>query len=95
MFYIIFVNQTNKIMEVYFNSVGQELKINDKVIYDDLSVETTDGLYSPSVKVRRNYMIGRILNFKEMKKYTQAVVEFTVWDRPEIKTINVKYLIKY
>lgn len=79
---------------VYFNSIMQELRINDSVVYDELHVETERGLYAPSVKVKRNYKIGKIIGFKELKKYTKAIVEFNYYTDTEINEINVKYLIK-
>ena len=79
---------------VYFNSVGQELKVGDKVVYDDLLVKTENGIYSPSVKITRNYIIGKILSFKELKQYTKAVIEYNVWEKVETREVNVKYLIK-
>lgn len=79
---------------VYFNSIMQELRINDSVVYDELHVETERGLYTPSVKIKRNYKIGKIIGFKELKKYTKAIVEFNYYTDTEINEINVKYLIK-
>jgi len=79
---------------VYFNSIAQELKINDSVVYDELNVETERGLYAPSVKIKRNYRIGKIIGFKELKKYTKAIVEFNLYNDKETNEINVKHLIK-
>lgn len=80
---------------VYFNSIVQELKINDSVVYDELYVETERGLYAPSVKIKRNYKIGKIIGFKELKKYTKAIVEFKYnYKDKEINEVNVKHLIK-
>ena len=84
-------------MEIYFNSIAQELRINDSVVYDELNVETEDGLYAPSVKINRNYRIGKIIGFKEFKKYrkyTKAIVEFNYYKDKEINEVNVKHLIK-
>lgn len=79
---------------MYYNSIAQELRINDSVVYDELNVETEDGLYAPSVKINRNYRIGKIIGFKELKKYTKAIVEFNYYKDKEIKEVNVKHLIK-
>ena len=79
---------------VYFNSIAQELRINDSVVYDELYVETERGLYAPSVKIKRNYRIGKIIGFKELKKYTKAIIEFNYYTDKEINEVNVKYLIK-
>lgn len=79
---------------VYFNSIMQELRINDSVVYDELHVETERGLYTPSVKIKRNYRIGKIIGFKELKKYTKAIVEFKYYTDTEINEVNVKHLIK-
>lgn len=84
-------------MEIYFNSIGQELRINDSVVYDELMVESNDGLYSPVVSVKRNYRIGKIIGFKELKKYrkyTKVIVEFNYYKDKEIKEVNVKHLIR-
>ena len=53
---------------MYYNSIAQELRINDSVVYDELNVEAESGLYAPSVKIKRNYRIGKIIGFKELKK---------------------------
>ena len=79
---------------MYYNSIAQELRINDSVVYDELNVETESGLYTPSVKIKRNYRIGKIIGFKELKKYTKAIVEFNYYNDKEIIEVNVKYLIK-
>ena len=79
---------------MYYNSIAQELRINDSVVYDELNVETESGLYTPSVKIKRNYRIGKIIGFKELKKYTKAIVEFNYYNDKETIEINVKYLIK-
>lgn len=79
---------------MYYNSIAQELRINDSVVYDELNVETENGLYAPSVKINRNYRIGKIIGFKELKKYTKAIVEFNYYKDKEIKEVNVKHLIK-
>ena len=79
---------------MYYNSIAQELRINDSVVYDELNVETESGLYAPSVKINRNYRIGKIIGFKELKKYTKAIVEFNYYKDKEIKEVNVKHLIK-
>ena len=79
---------------IYYNSIAQELRINDSVVYDELTVETERGLYTPSVKIKRNYRIGKIIGFKELKKYTKAIVEFNNYNDKETIEVNVKYLIK-
>lgn len=79
---------------VYFNSIAQELRINDSVVYDELYIETEHGLYAPSVKIKRNYRIGKIIGFKELKKYTKAIVEFNSYKDKEINEVNIKHLIK-
>ena len=79
---------------MYYNSIAQELRINDSVVYDELNVETESGLYTPSVKIKRNYRIGKIIGFKELKKYTKAIVEFNYYNDKETIEINVKHLIK-
>ncbi len=79
---------------MYYNSIAQELRINDSVVYDELNVETESGLYTPSVKIKRNYRIGKIIGFKELKKYTKAIVEFNNYNCKETIEVNVKYLIK-
>lgn len=79
---------------MYYNSIAQELRINDYVVYDELNVETESGLYTPSVKIKRNYRIGKIIGFKELKKYIKAIVEFNSYKDKEIKEVNVKHLIK-
>ena len=79
---------------MYYNSIAQELRINDSVVYDELNVETESGLYTPSVKIKRNYRIGKIIGFKELKKYTKAIVEFNNYNGKETIEVNVKYLIK-
>ena len=79
---------------MYYNSIAQELRINDSVVYDELNVETESGLYTPSVKIKRNYRIGKIIGFKELKKYTKAIVEFNYYNNKETIEVNVKYLIK-
>jgi hypothetical protein len=79
---------------MYYNSIAQELRINDSVVYDELNVETESGLYTPSVKIKRNYRIGKIIGFKELKKYTKAIVEFNYYKDKEINEVNIKYLIK-
>ena len=79
---------------VYLNSIAQELKINDSVVYDELYVETERGLYAPSVKIKRNYRIGKIIGFKELKKYTKAIIEFNYYKDKEINEVNIKHLIK-
>jgi hypothetical protein len=79
---------------MYYNSIAQELRINDSVVYDELNVETESGLYTPSVKIKRNYRIGKIIGFKELKKYTKAIVEFNYYNDKETIEVNVKYLIK-
>ena len=79
---------------MYYNSIAQELRINDSVVYDELNVETEDGLYAPSVKIKRNYRIGKIIAFKELKKYTKAIVEFNYYNDKETIEVNVKHLIK-
>ena len=79
---------------MYYNSIAQELRINDSVVYDELNVETERGLYAPSVKIKRNYRLGKIIGFKELKKYTKAIVEFNYYNDKETNEINVKHLIK-
>jgi hypothetical protein len=79
---------------MYYNSIAQELRINDSVVYDELNVETESGLYTPSVKIKRNYRIGKIIGFKELKKYTKAIVEFNYYNDKETIEVNVKHLIK-
>ena len=79
---------------IYYNSIAQELRINDSVVYDELNVETESGLYTPSVKIKRNYRIGKIIGFKELKKYTKAIVEFNYYNDKETIEVNVKHLIK-
>ena len=79
---------------MYYNSIAQELRINDYVVYDELNVETDSGIYTPSVKIKRNYRIGKIIGFKELKKYIKAIVEFNYYKDKEIKEVNVKHLIK-
>jgi len=79
---------------MYYNSITQELRINDSVVYDELNVETENGLYTPSVKIKRNYRIGKIIGFKELKKYTKAIVEFNYYNDKETIEVNVKHLIK-
>ena len=79
---------------MYYNSIAQELRINDSVVYDELNVETESGLYTPSVKIKRNYRIGKIIGFKELKKYTKAIVEFNYYNEKETIEVNVKHLIK-
>ena len=79
---------------MYYNSIAQELRINDSVVYDELNVETENGLYTPSVKIKRNYRIGKIIGFKELKKYTKAIVEFNYYNDKETIEVNVKHLIK-
>jgi hypothetical protein len=79
---------------MYYNSIAQELRINDSVVYDELNVETESGLYNPSVKIKRNYRIGKIIGFKELKKYTKAIVEFNYYNDKETIEVNVKHLIK-
>ena len=79
---------------MYYNSIAQELRINDSVVYDELNVETESGLYTPSVKIKRNYRIGKIIGFKELKKYTKAIVEFNCYNDKETIEVNVKHLIK-
>jgi hypothetical protein len=78
---------------MYYNSIAQELRINDSVVYDELNVGVESGLYAPSVKIKRNYRIGKIIGFKELKKYTKAIVEFNYNDKETIE-VNVKHLIK-
>ena len=79
---------------MYYNSIAQELRINDSVVYDELYVETESGLYTPSVKIKRNYRIGKIIGFKELKKYTKTIVEFNYYNDKETIEVNVKHLIK-
>lgn len=79
---------------MYYNSIAQELRINDSVVYDELNVETESSLYTPSVKIKRNYRIGKIIGFKELKKYTKAIVEFNYYNDKETIEVNVKHLIK-
>ena len=79
---------------MYYNSIAQELRINDSVVYDELNVETESGLYTPAVKIKRNYRIGKIIGFKELKKYTKAIVEFNYYNDKETIEVNVKHLIK-
>ena len=79
---------------MYYNSIAQKLRINDSVVYDELNVETESGLYTPSVKIKRNYRIGKIIGFKELKKYTKAIVEFNYYNDKETIEVNVKHLIK-
>ena len=79
---------------MYYNSIAQELRINDFVVYDELYVNTERGLYAPSVKIKRNYRIGKIIGFKELKKYIKAIVEFNYYNDKEIHEVNVKHLIK-
>ncbi len=79
---------------MYYNSIAQELRINDSVVYDQLNVETESCLYTPSVKIKRNYRIGKIIGFKELKKYTKAIVEFNYYNDKETIEVNVKHLIK-
>ena len=79
---------------MYYNSIAQELRINDSVVYDELNVETENGLYTPSVKIKRNYRIGKIIGFKELKKYIKAIVEFNCYNDKETIEVNVKHLIK-
>ena len=79
---------------MYYNSIAQELRINDSVVYDELNVETENGLYTPSVKIKRNYRIGKIIGFKELKKYTKAIIEFNYYNDKETIEVNVKHLIK-
>ena len=79
---------------MYYNSIAQELRINDSVVYDELNVETESGLYTPSVKIKRNYRVGKIIGFKELKKYTKAIVEFNYYNDKETIEVNVKHLIK-
>ena len=79
---------------MYYNSIAQELRINDSVVYDELNVESENGLYTPSVKIKRNYRIGKIIGFKELKKYTKAIVEFNYYNDKETIEVNVKHLIK-
>lgn len=79
---------------MYYNSIAQELRINDSVVYDELNVEIESGLYTPSVKIKRNYRIGKIIGFKELKKYTKAIVEFNYYNDKETIEVNVKHLIK-
>ena len=79
---------------MYYNSIAQELRINDSVVYDELNVETESGLYTPSVKIKRNYRIGKIIGFKELKKYTKAIVEFNYYNDKDTIEVNVKHLIK-
>lgn len=79
---------------MYYNSIAQELRINDSVVYDELNVEAESGLYAPSVKIKRNYRIGKIIGFKELKKYTKAIVEFNYYNDKETIEVNVKHLIK-
>ena len=79
---------------MYYNSIAQELRINDNVVYDELNVESEGGIYTPSVKIKRNYRIGKIIGFKELKKYIKAIIEFNYYKDKEIKEVNVKHLIK-
>ena len=79
---------------MHYNSIAQELRINDSVVYDELNVETESGLYTPTVKIKRNYRIGKIIGFKELKKYTKAIVEFNYYNDKETIEVNVKHLIK-
>ena len=79
---------------MYYNSIAQELRINDSVVYDELNAETESGLYATSVKIKRNYRIGKIIGFKELKKYTKAIVEFNYYNDKETIEVNVKHLIK-
>ncbi len=79
---------------MYYNSIAQELRINDSVVYDDLNVEYESGLYATFVKINRNYRIGKIIGFKELKKYTKAIVEFNNYNDKKTIEVNVKHLIK-
>lgn len=80
---------------MYYNSIAQELRINDSVVYDELDVEYESGLYAPFVKINRNYRIGKIIDFKVLKKYIKAIVEFNYDKDKEIKEININHLIKF